>query len=142
MTGVVVTSGQNFQNTVVYNDGQAFTIDEPVSAGGDGTGPDPYTLLLAAIGGCTSMTVSMYARRKGWQLERLRVELSQARVYTEDCASCEAKPEAFIHQISVSLQIEGDLTDEQRARLLDIATKCPVKKTLTAGITVKYLENE
>jgi len=117
-------------------------IDEPTSAGGDGTGPDPYTLLLAAVGGCTSMTVSMFARRKGWPLDRVRVELSQARVYSEDCEVCESKPEAFIHQISLSIQIDGDLTEEQRARLLDIATKCPVKKTLTSGIVVRYVENE
>jgi putative redox protein len=142
MTSVIVTSGQNFQNTVVYNDGQSFIIDEPVSAGGDGSGPDPYTLLLAAVGGCTSMTVSMYARRKGWLLERVRVELSQARVYAEDCAVCESKPDAFIHQISISIRLEGDLTAEQHARLLDIATKCPVKKTLTSGIAVKYVESE
>ena len=138
MASVTVTSEQNFQNTVAYNNGKPFIIDEPSSVGGDGAGPDPYTLLLAALGGCTSMTVTMYARRKGWQLERVKVELSQERVHAKDCETCESKGDAFIHQINVLVNIEGDLTEEQRARLLEIAQKCPVKKTLTSEIIVKY----
>jgi putative redox protein len=142
MATVTVASERNFQNTVVYGDGKSFVIDEPVSFGGDGTGPDPYTLLLAALGGCTSMTVSMYARRKGWRLERVKVTLSQERVHAKDCEACESSGDVFIHQINLSLEIEGDLTAEQRARLFEIAQKCPVKKTLTSEIVVKFDGNE
>ena len=83
----------------------------------------------------------MYARHKGWQLERVRVELSQERVHAKDCENCESKGNAFIHQINVSVNIEGDLTEVQRTRLLEIAQKCPIKKTLTSEIIVKYNEN-
>lgn len=138
MAEVKVTSLQNFQNTVSYGDGQAFIIDEPSSFGGDDAGPDPYTLLLAALGGCTSMTVSMYARRKKWNLERVEVTLSQKRVHAKDCETCLTKDDAFIHQVNVSVRLEGDLSGEQRERLMEIAQKCPVKKTLTSEITVNY----
>ena len=94
MAEVTVTSLQNFQNTVSYSDRQTFVIDEPMSVGGEGAGPDPYTLLLAALGGCTSITVTMYARRKGWNLERVTVSLSQERVHAKDCEACETKGDA------------------------------------------------
>lgn len=138
MAEIIVTSLQNFQNTVRYGDGREFVIDEPASFGGDDAGPDPYTLLLAALGGCTSMTVSMYARRKKWNLERVSVLLSQERIHAKDCETCVSKNDAFIHHINVSVKLEGDLTDEQRTRLLEIAQKCPVKKTLTSEIIVSY----
>lgn len=138
MAEITVTSLENFQNTVSYGDGQEFIIDEPSSFGGDDAGPDPYTLLLAALGGCTSMTVSMYARRKQWNLERVSVSLSQERVHAKDCETCASKDDAFIHRINVSVKLEGDLTDEQRERLLEIAEKCPVKKTLASEIIVSY----
>lgn len=138
MAEVKVTSIKNFQNTVSYGDGREFVIDEPSSFGGDGAGPDPYTLLLAALGGCTSMTVSMYARRKKWNLERVEVTLSQERVHAKDCETCLTKDDSFIHQINVSVRLEGDLTDEQRERLLEIAQKCPVKKTLASEVVVSY----
>lgn len=138
MAEVTVTSLQNFKNTVSYGDGQTFVIDEPSSFGGDDAGPDPYTLLLAALGGCTSMTVSMYARRKKWNLERVEVTLSQKRVHAKDCETCATKEDAFIHQINVSVRLEGDLSGEQRKRLMEIAQKCPVKKTLASEIIVNY----
>lgn len=138
MAEIIVTSLQNFQNTVRYGDGHEFVIDEPTSFGGDDAGPDPYTLLLAALGGCTSMTVSMYARRKKWNLERVSVLLSQERIHAKDCETCVSKNDAFLHQINVSVKLEGDLTDEQQTRLLEIAQKCPVKKTLTSEIIVNY----
>lgn len=138
MAEVKVTSIKNFQNTVSYGDGSEFVIDEPKSFGGDDAGPDPYTLLLAALGGCTSMTVSMYARRKKWSLDRVEVTLSQERVHAKDCETCLTKDDSFIHQINVSVRLEGDLTDEQHERLLEIAQKCPVKKTLASEIVVSY----
>lgn len=140
MRTVTVTSLEKFQNTVGYDDGKSFTIDEPLSFGGDDTGPDPYTLLLAAVGGCTSMTITNYARRKNWKLEKVTVNLQQGRVHAEDCADCETKTDAYVHEINITIAFEGDLTDEQRARLYEIAQKCPVKKTLTSEIKVNYAE--
>ncbi|MDQ3818098.1 MAG: OsmC family protein [Acidobacteriota bacterium] len=141
MSDVTVTSIVRLQNEVNYGGGQRLIIDEPVSAGGDGLGPDPYTLLLSALGGCTSMTIMLYARRKGWPVERVTVHLSQQRVHAKDCAECERSLEGFVHRIERSVTIEGDLTDEQRTRLQEIANKCPVHKTLTSEIVIADLKD-
>ena len=139
MDEVVVTSGQNLQNSVVYGDGFTFTTDEPARLGGDGAGPDPYTLILAALGSCISMTVTLYARRKGWALERVSVRLRQRRVHAKDCAECATETDSFVHRVERRVTVEGDLTDEQRERLLEIAHKCPVHKTLTSEIVIADL---
>ena len=110
--------------------------DEPASLGGEGAGPDPYALLLAALGSCVSMTLTLYARRKGWPLERVRVRLRQRRVHSKDCAECGGGADGFIHHIERTVELEGDLTLEQRARLLEIAHRCPVHRTLTSEIAV------
>lgn len=137
MADVIVTSGTNLQNEVRYGDGQSFITDEPVEIGGDGAGADPYTLLLAALGSCISMTLMLYARRKGWPLERVTVRLSQRRIHARDCAECETSTEGFVHRIERSVRIEGaHLDEEQHARLQEIAHKCPVHKTLTSRIVV------
>lgn len=140
MRTITVTSIEKFKNTVSYDDGKSFTIDEPTSFGGDDAGPDPYTLLLAAIGGCTSMTLTNYARLKKWKLEKVTVDLQQERVHAEDCADCETRTDAFVHKIKMTIKLEGDLNEEQRRRLFEIAEKCPVKKTLTSEIRVNYAE--
>jgi putative redox protein len=136
MSEVIVTSIMKLQNEVRYGDNQMLMMDEPKEAGGDGAGPDPYTLLLSALGGCISMTVTLYARRKGWPLERVIVRLRQQRIHAKDCAECEQTTEGYVHRIERSVEVEGDLTDEQRARLQEIAHKCPVHKTLTSKIVV------
>ena len=136
MDEVIVTSLANLQNEVRYDGGRTFTTDEPVSLGGEGAGPDPYTLLVAALGSCVSMTVTLYARRKGWPVERVTVRLTQRRVHARDCAECETEGGAFVHRIERAVEIEGDLTEEQRARLREIAHKCPVHRTLTSEIVV------
>jgi putative redox protein len=141
MSEVTVTSLSNLRNEVSYGDSQMLITDEPASVGGEGAGPDPYALLLAALGSCVSMTVTLYARRKGWPLERVRVRLRQRRVHANDC-NCDAQTDGFIHHIERSVEIEGDaLTDEQRARLLEISHKCPVHRTLTSEIVVSELKD-
>ena len=136
MSDVTVQSLKNLQNEVRYGDSKALLMDEPASAGGEGVGPDPYTLLLAALGGCISMTVTLYARRKGWPLERVTVRLRQQRIHAEDCAECNHSKEGYVHRIERAVSFEGNLNDAQRARLQEIAHKCPVHKTLTSEIIV------
>jgi putative redox protein len=136
MNEVVVTSQTNLQNEVSYGVDHSFITDEPRSAGGDDAGPDPYTLLLAALGSCISMTVSLYARRKQWPVESVTVRLRANRIHAKDCKECDDNTEGFIHRIERSVSVTGDLSDEQRARLQEIAHKCPVHKTLTSKIVI------
>ena len=141
MSDVIVTSLSNLQNEVTYGDGRVLTTDEPAALGGDDAGPDPYTLLLAALGSCISMTVTLYARRKAWPVERVTVRLRQQRVHAKDCAECEPGSDAFVHRIERSVSVNGDLTPEQHARLQEIAHKCPVHKTLTSEIVITELSD-
>jgi putative redox protein len=109
--------------------------DEPTRHGGDDSGGGPYDLLLAGLGACTSMTIRMYADRKGWPLERVRVRLSHEKVHAEDCANCETKS-GKIDVIRRKVGITGDLDDQQRQKLLEIADKCPVHRTLHSEVSV------
>lgn len=102
--------------------------DEPEPIGGD-AGPDPYDLLLGAIGACTTMTVRMYAEHKGWPLESVSVRLTYNRLHAKDCDDCEDKS-GRVHRIESIVTFDGALSDEQRDRLLEIAERCPVHRTL------------
>jgi putative redox protein len=136
MADVIVTSLANLQNEVRYGENHTLTTDEPVEAGGEDAGPDPYTLLLAALGSCISMTTTLYARRKAWPLERVTVRLRGERTHAKDCVECSRTTEGYVHRIQRAVSLEGELTDEQRARLQEIAHKCPVHRTLTSEIVI------
>ena len=141
MSDVVVTSLTNLQNEVSY-DGHSFITDEPTEAGGDDAGPDPYTLLLAALGSCISMTTTLYAKRKGWPLKKVTVRLGQGRLHSKDCKECAEGTEGFIHRVERGVDLEGELSEEQRIRLQEIAHKCPVHKTLTSKIVISNRKTE
>lgn len=136
MSEVVVTSQTNLRNEVRYGAGHSFITDEPVAAGGEDAGPDPYTLLLAALGSCISMTLTLYAQRKQWPLEQVTVRLAQHRIHTTDCKECVQSEEGYIHRIERSVTLTGPLSAEQRGRLEEIAHKCPLHKTLTSPIVI------
>lgn len=108
--------------------------DEPRPVGDD-AGPTPYDLLLAALGACTSMTVRLYANKKGWPLERVEVKLQHTRIHAEDCAQCETT-KGWISHIDRTIELVGDLDDTQRQRLMEIAERCPVHQTLTSEVDI------
>ncbi|MDX5421715.1 MAG: OsmC family protein [Hymenobacteraceae bacterium] len=112
------------------------TIDESGVARGLKAGADPYDLVLGGLGACTVITLHMYARRKGWPLERAEVSLRHERIHADDCAHCEDE-KARLTQVTKKLRLYGNLTDEQRERLKFISSKCPVQKTLQSGMAVE-----
>ena len=132
---VTETGVGRFQQRVEAG-GHSLVADEPASAGGLGSGLNPYDLLLAALGACTSMTLRLYAERKGWPLERVRVGLDHRRIHAEDCADCETKV-GLVDEISREIEITGPLDDGQRERLMEIADRCPVHRTLTSEIVIR-----
>jgi len=109
--------------------------DEPAANGGNDSGPDPYSYLLAALGACTAMTLRMYARQKKWPLEKVRVVLKHDKIHAADCAACETK-EGKVDRIERWIELDGPLSDEQQKRLLEIADRCPVHRTLTSKIVI------
>jgi putative redox protein len=134
---VVVVGGPEGFEQQVLSGKHRLTADEPESVGGGDAGPSPYRFLLAALGTCTSMTLRMYADRKEWPLEGVKVFLDHDRIHAEDCADCENKStKARIDRIRRRIEVEGPLSEEQRERLLEIADRCPVHRTLHNEIDV------
>jgi putative redox protein len=131
---VLVRSGEGMQQDVEIGRFQ-IKSDEPFDKGGTGTGPDPYDLLSAALGACTSMTLRSYARTKGWPLQSVEVRLHHEKIYAIDCAECETR-EGRIDKIVREITLEGPLDAAQQQRLLEIADKCPVHRTLQNEVNV------
>ena len=135
--GVVVvreTRDGKFQQTVTSGR-HRMLADEPVAAGGLDSGPGPYDLVLAGLGACTSMTMRMYADRKSLPLDRVTVTLKHSKIHAQDCAECETR-EGMLDQFDRTISIEGALDAEQRQRLMEIADKCPVHRTLKSEIRI------
>jgi uncharacterized OsmC-like protein len=133
---IIVRGGAaNFQQEITAGK-HHFIADEPVNVGGSDAGPDPYDYLLASLGVCTSMTVGLYARRNHLPLENVTVSLWHSRIHASDCEDCEAK-DGMVDRIDVEVELTGSLSAEQHAKLMDIAAKCPVHRTLTSEINIR-----
>jgi putative redox protein len=136
----VIVSSIGYLKQQITDGVHTFLADEPLKAGGSNVGPDPYSLLLGALGACTAMTLQLYARRKEWPLEQVEVSLKHSRIHAEDCEDCVAT-HGKIERIERYISLTGKLNEEQRARLLEIAEQCPVHKTLASGVSIKsYLD--
>ncbi len=116
--------------------GKRVVADEPREVGGGDEGPTPYELLLGALGACTAMTLMLYARRKGWEIAGVVVELEHDRIHARDCESCES-PDATLDRIRARIAVDGPLHEEQRSRLEEIARRCPVRMSLSKDIKVE-----
>ena len=134
MTDVMVRSRAGLAQDISVGT-HTLIADEPPPMGTD-LGPNPYELLLAALGSCTAMTVRMYADRKGWPLESVEVKLSHDKIHAQDCAECETR-EGFLDRITKVLTFRGPLDAEQRARLAEISERCPVQRTLQREIAIE-----
>ena len=134
MAEVVVTSESGLAQQIVAG-GHRWQADEPLPIGTD-TGPSPYELLLSSLGACTSMTLRLYAQRKQWDLQRVTVRLRHYRIHADDCADCEAK-QGFLDRIDREIELAGALDETQRQRLMEIAERCPVHRTLKSEIVLR-----
>jgi putative redox protein len=135
-TIVEVEETRSGRFTNVMRDGRhVLTADEPAGVGGNDAGPGPYELLLMSLGACTSMTLRMYAELKKLPLERVRVKLSHRKIHAQDCVECETR-EGKLDEITREITLEGALTEEQRKRMLEIADKCPVHRTLISEVRI------
>ncbi len=138
MKQVTAKIDRSHYKTILSNGTHQVVADEPSPYGTD-QGADPYSLLLMALGSCVAITIRMYADRKKWDLEDVEVELSQERMHSKDCDDCEST-EGFVHLIEKKVKLSGNLDDKQRTRLMEIADRCPVNKTLLNEIKIKTTE--
>jgi putative redox protein len=140
MNVVVVTeTGQGRFQQEIRVGKHRFIADEPTEVGGLDRGPGPYDLLLAALGACTAMTLRLYAERKGLPLDRVTVRLSHSKIYAADCVNCDTK-EGMLDRIDRAITLLGNLDESQRTRLMEIADKCPVHRTLTSEAEIRTVE--
>ncbi|MGI9607996.1 MAG: OsmC family protein [Acidimicrobiales bacterium] len=108
--------------------------DEPLDLNGTDTGPNPYEMLLGALGACTCITLSFYCQRKGWTLRSVSVEYTYEKIHADDCAHCDEDAAGFLHNVTSEIFLDGDFDDDQRTRLAQIAERCPVHRTLSEGM--------
>ena len=134
---VVGRIGEEHYTTEILAEGHSLIADEPESAGGNDFGPSPYALLSSSLAACTAMTLRMYADRKKWDLKEVKVHIQHGKDYARDCEDCEEKPGGKIDIFEREIELEGNLDNEQRARLIEIADKCPVHKTLHSEVNIK-----
>lgn len=136
--GVVIVEDAGWSDfaEIVRAGRHVMAADEPLAVGGADTGPGPYEYLLAALGTCTAMTLRMYARQKKWPLHKVTVRLAHDKVYAADCATCETK-EGKLDRVERAITLEGPLDEPQRQRLLEIADRCPVHRTLTSEVLIQ-----
>jgi putative redox protein len=141
-TVVVVETGQGkFANAVSIGGRHSLLADEPADYGGTDTGPTPYDLVLAGLGACKTMTMRMYAERKGFALDRARVTLKHDKIHAEDCAACETEA-GRIDRIEAEIEVIGDMDAETRRKIAEIAEKCPVHRTLRSEVVIESRYNE
>jgi len=138
-TVVVTAGGDGTYSQQVTTATHTLLVDEPVEVGGADAGPNPYELLLASLGSCTAITLRMYADRRGIPLTRTTVRLRHDRIHAEDCAECETE-RGVLSRITREIELEGDLDDDQRAKLMLIADRCPVHRTLSSEIVIETRE--
>ena len=134
---VVVRGGANGFVQDVTAGRHHFTADEPVATGGTDRGPEPYDLLVAALGSCMSMTIALYARTKQWPLENVVIRLRHSRIYAKDCKDCVVRDDTRLDRIDTAVELSGPLTAEQHGKLMEVAHKCPVHRTLTSQIDIR-----
>jgi putative redox protein len=141
MAAVTVTHvpGTAYQTRIDTGD-LAFIGDEPISSGGDGLGPNPYELLLAGLGHCTVLTILLYARRKGWPVDGVAVRASHERMVVEEIAADGETIRRKVERITQEIALGGDLDESQRARLMEIAGRCPVHRTMTGDLEIVDVE--
>jgi putative redox protein len=133
-TTLTVLHLENYQHEATSRE-HSIILDEPKEVGGDDRGLSPYEVLLAALGSCTAITLRMYATRKGWPLDDVQVELSHERMHARDCEDCESE-EGQLGVVRRQVTLAGDLSEEQRQRLHEIADRCPVHRTLTGTVEI------
>lgn len=135
-TGLGESEGEFSDTNFSSNVDDLITANEPESAGGNDLGASPYGLLLSSLGACTGITLKMYANRKNWKLEEVLIHLSHDKIYAEDCRECETET-GKIDKIERKIKLKGKLDDKQKQRLMEIADRCPVHRTLHSEILVK-----
>lgn len=132
-----ITAEMTSTSEVTLSNGRhTWTADEPVSAGGTDSGPDPYELLLSSLAACTCLTLFMYCRHKNIELKSVSASYDFSNVHADDCADCDETEKGFIQMITSNVHIAGDFDDAQKKRLTQIVNRCPVHKTLANGVRI------
>jgi len=137
MTAPVVVRSRGTFRTEVEAGSHRFVLDEPASAGGTDSGPTPYDVVAAGLGACTAMTLHFYAKRENIPLDGVDVTLTHDREHAKDCADCNSQ-DGYIHRFKLKIAVHGELTDEQKKKLLDVASRCPVAKMLRSEIRIDH----